>query len=94
MATPPDRSAGFGSQKGPAPAAKAAGTVEARCGSCNKMGVHTPGMKERRRADFTTDVFYYFECPHCKNRTDKLLDTKGVLHKWTGNRHTQYTPGT
>lgn len=93
-AAPPDRSAGFGAQRGAAPAPKSGGSVQAKCPSCNKLGLHTEGMKERRRADFSSDVFYFFECPNCKARTDKLLDETGTLHKWTGNRHTAYKPGT
>lgn len=67
---------------------------EARCDACNKLATFTEGSREKRRPDFGLETIWYFECGNCRARTDKLVDPQGVLHKWTGNRHVAYKPGT
>lgn len=79
-----------------APAASPPKKFRAECPKCDKMAEHEEFYRERRgaqspqaaaRGDFKAMHEWAFRCTACGQRNDKLLDEKGVLHKWTGNRH-------
>lgn len=66
------------------------------CPKCDQVGVHEEFFRERRAArspqaaakgDFKTMHEYAFRCAACGQRNEKVLDEKGLLHKWQGNRH-------
>ncbi len=72
------------------------GEFQAECDQENKVTTFTEFSRERRlvgsdraalAGEFKTIMEYTFRCTTCGLRTDKLLDTAGVLHKWQGNRH-------
>lgn len=79
-----------------APAAAPPKRFRAECPKCDKMSEHEESMRERRvagspqaaaRGDFKPMTEYAFRCSACGQRNDKLVDDKGVLHKWQGHRH-------
>ena len=72
------------------------------CPKCNQLAEHEEFFRERRmakstqavaRMDFKAVEEYSFRCLACGNRNEKILDTAGTLHKWTGNRHTMLHVG-
>ncbi|MHB8586367.1 MAG: hypothetical protein ACYDDF_11105 [Thermoplasmatota archaeon] len=68
-------------------------TFEAVCPECGKTTQFSEGRKDRRKADFTVETLFFF-LGACGHRSAKVLDAAGVLHKWNGNRHATYKPGT
>ncbi|HWG91399.1 MAG TPA: hypothetical protein VNZ52_11185 [Candidatus Thermoplasmatota archaeon] len=71
-------------------------TFTAPCEKCGKDRAYEEFFRERRvaesdRAARTGEVRrvqeYRFRCTGCGSLEEKVLDTSGVLHKWTGNRH-------
>lgn len=76
-----------------------AGTFQAECVKCNAVREFGEFTREKRRmtstrGDFQFDREYAFRCAVCGDRTDKLVDTDGILHKWSGNRHVSFRSGT
>lgn len=66
------------------------------CPKCDKLATHEESFRERRvarseqagaRGDFRPMHEYAFRCTACGQRSEKILDEHGILHKWTGNRH-------
>src|SRR5581483_2218634 len=78
------------------PAAAPPKVFRAECPKCEQMAEHEESMRDRRvagsaqaaaRGDFKAMREYAFRCKACGQRNDKLVDEKGVLHKWQGHRH-------
>ncbi|HVL49822.1 MAG TPA: hypothetical protein VM889_14800 [Candidatus Thermoplasmatota archaeon] len=73
-------------------------TFTAPCETCGAKREFEEFHREKRRmtstrGDFAFDHEYAFKCKTCGSRYDKLVDTQGNLHKWSGNRHVSYKPG-
>lgn len=71
-------------------------TFQGECPKCDKVATHEEFFRERRsaqspqaaaRGEFRAMEEYAFRCNACGGRSDKVLDTSGVLHKWQGHRH-------
>jgi hypothetical protein len=71
-------------------------SFQGECPKCDKLATHEEFFREKRaagsamaaaRGDFKTMHEYSFRCTACGQRNEKILDDKGYLHKWTGNRH-------
>ena len=66
------------------------------CPKCDQVATHEEFFRERRsaqspqaaaRGDFKAMHEYSFRCTSCGQRNEKVLDERGVLHKWQGHRH-------
>lgn len=71
-------------------------SFKGECPKCDKVATHEEFYRERRvtsgaagaaRGDFKQMHEWSFRCTACGQRNEKLLDEKGVLHKWHGSRH-------
>ncbi|HUR70069.1 MAG TPA: hypothetical protein VM370_12560 [Candidatus Thermoplasmatota archaeon] len=85
-----------------APATPPPKSFRGECPKCDTMSTHEEFFRERRaakseqaavRGDFKTMHEYSFRCASCGQRNEKILDDKGNLHKWQGNRHTMMHVG-
>ncbi len=70
----------------------------ARCDACAADRSFEEFSRERRttgsaqaaaRGEFRFEWEYKFRCQTCGTRVDKLVDAKGVLHKWQGSKHVE-----
>lgn len=68
----------------------------APCARCGKDQTFEEFFRTRRSAqsaraaragEYATFEEYRFRCTGCGVLEEKLVDSSGVLHKWTGNRH-------
>lgn len=80
----------------PAAMSVPARVFQAECPKCEKVSEHEEFFRERRaagspqaaaRGEFKAMEEYSFRCRSCGQRSEKLLDEQGVLHKWQGHRH-------
>lgn len=71
-------------------------SFRAECPKCEKVATMEEFFRERRaakseqaamRGDYKAMHEYAFRCTACGQRSDKVLDEQGNLHKWNGNRH-------
>ena len=71
-------------------------TFEGECPKCEKVAKFEEFFRERRmaksemaarRGDFKRMEEYSFRCTACGERSEKVLDSANVLHKWQGHKH-------
>lgn len=71
-------------------------TFRGECPRCDKVAEFEEAYREKRaagspmaaaRGEFKTVHEWSFRCGACGQRSEKVMDDAGRLHKWTGSRH-------